>query len=191
MLVGSIEREALRGRSVSASEALGIAVACSVVGSMFGFLAGVVLYPEVPYFHRAAVHTASAFGAGVGGFIGTVAGLARNRWHSPTRPWEAWTLRGIAALLLIVGLGLAWWKAASYAHEMSVLQLEFLPEFTRRRWIPFRNVVWLDAVLAAIACLVLARTRFRRAAIAVWAVASVGILITAALQLTSSDLLSP
>ena len=115
--------------------------------------------------------------AGAGWLIGATAGLAWTGAAPPRSPARAWGLRALAVLFLVAAWTTPWWSDA--------LPNEVGLGFHVSARGPLVRTIWLDAILAAITCMVLAQTRFRREALVIGAVVAVVILAAAVMQLAS------
>jgi hypothetical protein len=151
----------------------------AIVGGYVGFFATVVTRYVAwhgPLYARGVV-TLGVLGAGVGWLLGTLGGLILTRAAPPRTTAEAWTLRAIAVLFVAAGLTTPWWS------QVFPRTLGLGYHVTART--PMQWSIWLDAVLAAVTCLVLAQRRFRRKAIVIGAVTGVGIIVSASVLVAS------
>jgi hypothetical protein len=113
--------------------------------------------------------TLGVLGAGVGWLLGATVGLVLTGATPPRTTAEAWILRATAVLFVIAGLMTPWWSVA-LPHEIS-----WGDPLLR----PMQRSIWFDSAVAATTCLVLAQRRYRREALVIGAVASIGILVSA------------
>ncbi len=113
--------------------------------------------------------TLGVLGAGVGWLFGVTGGLVLTEAAPPRTTAGAWTLRATAVLFVVAGLTTPWWSTL-LPHEIG-----WGDPLLR----PMQRSIWFDSALAAVTCLVLAQRRFRREAIVIGAVATVGLLVSA------------
>ena len=141
------------------------------VGGDLWFLAGIQDYDR-------SLVTLGLVAAGAGWLVGAAAGLAWTAAAPPDSPAAAWALRALGVLFVLAAWTVPWWT--------QVMPDEVGLGFHVTAREPLVRTIWLDAILAAVTCVALAQTRFRREALAIGAVVGVGILV-AAVALLASD----
>jgi hypothetical protein len=158
----------------SASRTAVHAVLHAIVGGALGFVVTVVVgyVTRDPFeFYARGLVTASVLGASVGWLVGAAVGLRRTRAAPPGSAAEAWAIRALGALVVVVAATTAWWTQAL----PRTLGLGY--HVTARE--PLESSIWLAAAIAAVSCVAFAQTRGRRAAIVIGAIVAVGLVVVA------------
>ena len=145
----------------------------AIVGGSLGFVAtafvGHLTRDPFAFYARGLV-TASLLGAGIGWLLGAGFGIVRTRGAPPT-PLASWLLRAFGVAFLLAAFTAAWWTG----FLPRTLGLGF--HVTARE--PMERVIWLDAGLAALTCVVLAQRSYRRPAILLGAIVGIALVTTA------------
>jgi hypothetical protein len=154
----------------------------AVVGGTATFLVVAVgsdhVFLEAIQDYDRSLVTLGLVAAGAGWLLGAAAGLAWTSAAPPRSAARAWLMRGLAVLFLLGAWTVPTWS------QVLPNEIGLGYHVTARE--PLVRTIWLEAILAAITCLALGQTRFRRGVLIAGALLAVGIVV-ASVALLASD----